>query len=57
VNKADLNKLNRLFEKMVDNVASVSEQKQLELLYQIFITEGREGYNNVIPFTAEKKVG
>lgn len=57
MNKADLSRLNLLFNKAVDDVASVSEHKQLELLYQLFMSEGREGYNNVIPLNAEKQVG
>lgn len=60
MNKADLGRLNLLFDKMVDDVASVSEKKQLELLYQLFMSEGREGregYNNVILLNAEKKAG
>jgi len=57
MDKADLSRLNLLFNKVVDDVASVSEQKQLELLYQLFISEGREGYNNVIPLKAETKAG
>jgi hypothetical protein len=57
MNKADLDELSRLFEKVVDDKADVTEQKQLELLYQVFITEGREGHNNVVPFSAGKKVG
>jgi hypothetical protein len=55
VKDAEMRQLSLLFEKMVANKASVDEQQKLELLYQVFIDEGREGVSNVKPFNSRKE--
>lgn len=37
-----LNRLNDLFEKAVDNKANVIERRELKVLYQEYIDDGRE---------------
>lgn len=53
--ETEMRQLSLLFEKMVANKASIDEQQKLELLYQVFIDEGREGVSNVKPFNSRKE--
>lgn len=53
--KSDIQKLNYLFEKMVSENASVNEQRELTILFNNFISEGRTGINNVVNINAERR--